>query len=322
MNKNIKPSNPHGDTCLFNQDKRGIVNRLRAYFKRNFNVFTVIAFVLLIIYCASLIFTLLWGMMNSMKGRYDFRMNPFGWPEIFVWQNYVNAFNSLSVPIQTSSGGRSVFMLELFFNTIVYAIGATFFATISPCITAYAVAKYKFKLGPVLYTIVIVTMLLPIVGALPSEMLIVRSLGFYDNIVGVWLMKGSFLGINFLIFYATFKSFSWDFAEAAFIDGASHFKVLARIMLPLARTTIFAVGLLVFIGFWNEYQTQLIYLPSMPSVAYGLFLFQFEGQSGAAVSTIPVRLAGCMLVSVPIFIIYMIFKDMLIGNIAVGGIKG
>ena len=151
-------------------------------------------------------------------------------------------------------------------------------------------------------------------------MILMKAIGFYDNLFGIWITKGSFLGMNFLIFYACFKSFSWEYSEAAFIDGASNFRVMMQVNLPLARTTILAMALLSFVGYWNEYETQLIFLPSMPSLAYGLFQFQFSVSTVA--SSVTIQLAGCMIVAVPIFILYMFFKNMLIGNIAVGGIKG
>ena len=88
----------------------------------------------------------------------------------------------------------------------------------------------------------IVVMLLPIVGSLASELQMLHTIGAYDNVVFLMFMKGGFLGTNFLIFYATFKGISWEYAEAAFIDGASHARVLFTIMIPLAMTTVTAVS--------------------------------------------------------------------------------
>ena len=288
--------------------------------KKKWSMFSVIAVTFLSIYALSLVLALLWALLSSLKSRFDFRENPFSLPKNWRFDNYMKAFGELFVGIETATGSRNVYMPELLFNTVVYALGSTIFSVMSPCLTAYIVAKYKFKGRNVLYATVIVTMLLPIVGSLPSSMILMKAIGFYDNLIGIWITKGSFLGMNFLIFYACFKSFSWDYAEAAFIDGASNFRVMVQINLPLAKTTILAMALLAFVGYWNEYETQLIYLPSMPSLAYGLFQFQFSVSTVA--SSVTIQLAGCMIVAIPIFILYMIFKDMLIGNIAVGGIKG
>ncbi|HIZ09258.1 MAG TPA: carbohydrate ABC transporter permease [Candidatus Borkfalkia avicola] len=284
-------------------------------------IFPLIFFVLLLIYCISLLIPMAWALMSSLKSRLDFRMDPLGFPTSFAWENYVSAFNALYIQVSAGAGVRNVYLLEMFGYTLAYAVGATIAATLAHMVVAYICAKYtRFRITKVLYTIVIVTMILPIVGSLPSEMQVVRTLGLYNNILGAWIMKATFLGTHFLIFYATFKGISWEYAEAAFMDGASHARVMFQIMFPLAKTTVSAIALLSFIGFWNDANMSMIYMPDIPTVAYGLFRFQFS--TGQESSSITVQLAGCTIVMFPIFVLYMCFKKQLIGNIAIGGIKG
>lgn len=284
-------------------------------------IFPLIFFVLLLIYCISLLIPMAWALMSSLKTRLDFRMDPLGFPTSFAWENYVSAFNALYIQVSAGAGVRNVYLLEMFGYTLAYAVGATIAATLAHMVVAYICAKYtRFKITKVLYSIVIVTMILPIVGSLPSEMQVVRTLGLYNNILGAWIMKATFLGTHFLIFYATFKGISWEYAEAAFMDGASHARVMFQIMFPLAKTTVSAIALLSFIGFWNDANMSMIYMPDIPTVAYGLFRFQFS--TGQESSSITVQLAGCTIVMFPIFVLYMCFKKQLIGNIAIGGIKG
>lgn len=284
-------------------------------------IFPLIFFVLLLVYCISLLIPMAWALMSSLKSRLDFRMDPLGFPTSFAWENYVSAFNALYIQVSAGAGVRNVYLLEMFGYTLAYAVGATIAATLAHMVVAYICAKYtRFKITKVLYSIVIVTMILPIVGSLPSEMQVVRTLGLYNNILGAWIMKATFLGTHFLIFYATFKGISWEYAEAAFMDGASHARVMFQIMFPLAKTTVSAIALLSFIGFWNDANMSMIYMPDIPTVAYGLFRFQFS--TGQESSSITVQLAGCTIVMFPIFVLYMCFKKQLIGNIAIGGIKG
>ena len=133
-------------------------------------------------------------------------------------------------------------------------------------------------------------------------------------------MKGHFLGANFLIYYASFKSLPNDYKEAAEIDGASQLQILLNVVVPLIKTTIGAIALLSFIGYWNDYTTAMIYLPSRPTIAYGLYYFTHSTINEA--SYVTVGIAACMLVTIPIFIVFLIFRNKLIGNMAVGGIKG
>ena len=87
------------------------------------------------------------------------------------------------------------------------------------------------------------------------------------------------------------------YTEAACIDGAGNLSVLLRIILPLSRNTFFTVMLINFITFWNDYQTPLIYMPSKPTVAYGMFVIANATTPG--LSTIPMRMTGAMLMLVP-----------------------
>ena len=182
---------------------------------------------------------------------------------------------------------------------------------------AYATAKYDFKLKPVLYGVAVIVMLLPIIGSLASEVQMANTFNFTNNLLGICLMKCKYAGLYFLVFYATFKGVSWTYAEAAQIDGAGHFKIFIQIMLPLIKSTAFAVFILLFIEFWNDYYTPMIFLPLAPTMSYGLFVFQTN--NGASV---PIQLAACLLTCLPILVLFVAFKDKIMGNVTMGGIKG
>lgn len=272
--------------------------------------------VVLLFYSVLLVSMFCWCLLNSVKDGIDMSTRPFGLPQFWMFENYAAVFKYMRV--QTiSTPIRWVYFEEMFLNSILYSLGCTIAATMTPCIVAYLTAKYNFGLNKVIHGLVIITMILPIVGSLPSELSLVKALNFYDHIWGMYILKANFLGMYFLVFYATFRSLSWEYAEAAFVDGASHFTVMTRIMLPLVKSTILAVGVMVFIGFWNDYQTPMIYMPSHATISFGLF--QFTNASGGSPSEV---LAASIVVMLPMLIIFIIFKDKFIGNLTVGGIKG
>lgn len=93
-----------------------------------------------------------------------------------------------------------------------------------------------------------------------------------------------------------------------------------RIMIPLAKTTVLALALITFIGYWNDWQTSMIYMPNFPTVAYGLYQFQFNTTNATA--GVPYLMAACILVMLPVLILFLIFRNKLMGAIAVGGLKG
>ncbi|MBQ8685195.1 MAG: carbohydrate ABC transporter permease [Clostridia bacterium] len=283
------------------------------------SVMFTIMLVVLLLYTVSLIVPFIWAFITTFKTKLDFRNNVFGLPKTWAFENYTIALEGLNVPILTGKGGNANFV-EMLLNSLVYAIGCTLVNVFTLCTMAYCAAKYNFKFNKIIYGIVIVTMIIPIVGSLASEIQIAEALGLRDSFLGVFFMKMSFLGTNFMIFYAMFKTMSWGYAEAAFIDGAGHFRLYFQIMLPLALPTILIVCVLAFISYWNDFGTPMIYLPSHPVAAYGLYYFQQNTEN--AVATVPRKLAGCFILCIPIFIIFMLAKDKMIGNLTVGGLKG
>ncbi|NLG81009.1 MAG: carbohydrate ABC transporter permease [Bacilli bacterium] len=284
------------------------------------NIFLIVGFILLIAYSISFVTPLLWAFLTSFKTEIEFMLDKFSLPKSLNLQNYITAYRTIRVPIVENGVSRYVYAEEMLFNSVVYSVLSTIMHVATPCITAYAVARYNFRFGKLLYSIVIITMILPIVGNLPSQIQVAKSLGFYDSFFGLAIMKGHFLGINFMIFYAAFKSIPKDYAEAADIDGASQWKIFTKVMLPHVKTTISAVALLSFITFWNDYTTPMIFLPSKPTIAYGLYYFNQTTLTEASFLT--VRIAGSMLISIPILLVFIFMKDKLIGNINVGGLKG
>ncbi len=294
-------------------------SKIRKTFMRQ--PFSIIIFILLIVYVISFLSPLIWAFICSFKSRSDFILNKFGLPEEWMVENYPAVFKELYIRVLTKSGFKNVYAWQLIANALFYSLGSTVVSTMTHCITAYACARYnKYFICRMLYPLVIVIMLLPIVGSLASELQMLHTIGAYDNVVMLIFLKGGFLGTNFLIFYATFKGISWEYAEAAFIDGASHARVLFTIMIPLAMTTISALSLLSFIGYWNEWQVNVIYLPNFPMISYALYTFQ--NNTINAISSVPHRLAACMIVLLPILVLFLLFRKKLMGNLTVGGLKG
>lgn len=133
--------------------------------------------------------------------------------------------------------------------------------------------------------------------------------------------KSVFGGMYFLVFYAFFETMPDTYSEAAEIDGANYYTILLRIILPLAGKMIATVFLIVFVNYWNDYQTALVHMPTHPTLAYGVYRIAHEVSSGD-LANIPTRISVCMMLAVPILIVFVIFKDKIMGNISIGGIKG
>lgn len=287
---------------------------------RRMDAFQIILYVIVAVYCLSMVYVLLFGLINSLKDATDFEwLNPFGFPhKEFGWKfdNYSKVLKEFKVS-SMSMGGEEVGFMGMFVNSLLYAVFMSLFSMATQIMVAYAIAKYDFRLKPLLYGVAVIVMLLPIIGSLASEVQMAHTFNFRNNLLGICLMKCKYAGLYFLVFYATFRSVSWTYAEAAQIDGAGHLKIFIEIMLPLIKSTVFAVFILLFIEFWNDYYTPMIFLPQSPTMSYGLFVFQTDNRASQ-----PIQLAACLLTCLPILVLFVVFKNKIMGNVTMGGLKG
>ena len=287
---------------------------------KNAGPLKIIAFLLIALYTAVLLYLLLWGLLTAFKDEWDFVVgkNIFGLPsKEFGWcfTNFKDAYELFEVQIKGTNYASAI---QQYGNSLLYAGGVTVVAVLSKLLVAYAVAKYNFFLKKILYFIAIFVMLLPIVGSLPSMLRVLRFLGIYDTYLGVLFMNCGFTGMYFLLYHAAFSSISDTYREAAEIDGAGHFTVLFKIMMPLVSSTTFAISIMTFIQLWNAYEQPMLYLPSMPTIAYGLFQFSKSSHSANA----PALMSAAYMVCIPTIILFIIFRDKIMVNVSVGGIKG
>ena len=187
---------------------------------------------------------------------------------------------------------------------------------------AYLCAKYKFRFSEFIYVVMLVIMAVPIVGSTPSMIRLLRDLGIHDTIFAMVALNFNFTGIYFFVFHAHISGLSDTYVEAAEIDGASQFGIFIRIIFPLCIKTFFTVFLLQFIQTWNDYQTPLLYYPNHPTLSYAVFrMTRNTTVTSIYDQNVPVWVAGCMILAIPIFIIFVAFNKFLMGNLTMGGLK-
>lgn len=308
----------------------------------------VILFVVLALYTLIMLSSLLWGLITSLKSSNDFENfgNVIGFPNISVegtpyagipsgrdallkLANYKIVLEKFVITrravyyglgpeqiVHTCKAGFG----ELLVNTLLYTVGGALIYALMPALTAYLCVKYPYKLSAILVVVYTLMMCMPIVGSTPFELTFLRNTGLYDNIIGNYIQKMTGSGMYFFVYLAYFKGTSETYREAAQIDGASQLRIMTTIYFPLAIKIIATVFLIQFVALWNDYQTPLLYLPTHPTLAYAVYYVSYEAFEPALYHT-PPRIAGLMLLAVPIVILFAIFKDKLMGDISLGGIK-
>ena len=277
---------------------------------KDFLVAKIMVFILFLIYAFTLIFAMLWALSASLKSQSEFYTNINGLPKAWMFSNYVTAFSSVQ------ANGNN--MLKMFWNSIWYSCGGAFLGVFTSSITAYVVAKYKFPGRGFIYGIALVTMMIPIVGSFPSQYKVYTILGIIDSPL-LLVTKAAGFGFNFIVLFSFFKTLSWTYAEAGFIDGASHMKVFFRIMLPQALPVIGSLFMVAVVQLWNEYMEPNLFLQSYPTLSSGLYIFQLEMTRGI---NYPVLFAGLIVGVIPVIILFVCFQKTMMESMSVGGIKG
>lgn len=283
---------------------------------------TIAIFILLIVYTLVLLVPIIWAICISFVNvtQFDifFTMRNFNEANLTpTIENFVYAWNNLKITTTTTE--LTFYIPDMLVDSVIYSVGCALAFTICPAIVAYATARFKYGFSKILYIFVIITMALPIVGSMASEITMLRNLGIYDTFPAMFILRFNFLSIYFLILFAQFSSIPMDYTEAARVDGASNLRIMLQVVMPQAFNTIVTVFILSFISYWNDYQIPLLYLPSYPTAAFGIYNFVHNASPDAAHA--PVQLAASVIMVLPIVIIFIIFNRRLRVSVAMGGIK-
>lgn len=270
-----------------------------------------IAFAIFVVYAVSLLFPFLWCLNNSLKTRAEFNNDIWALPVYWYYENYIYC-------MQMSYNGVDI--LHMFLNSAIYTVGMTAASTFFSSVTAYILAKYKFPGSGAFYSVAFILMMIPMVGNTASTYKMYHDLHFYNTYWGLIVSSCGGFGMCFVMLYGFFKNISWTYAEAAFIDGAGHFKVFFKIMLPMAMPAIIAMSIQGAIGIWNDYYTFYMYAPDKVTIALGLQ--GLVNQNSYGKTSYPQLFAAMTVATVPVIAIYAACQKFIVKNTTLGGIKG
>lgn len=311
------------DTILQNEQKMKIAKEGSILSKRGkgAKILFGIIFVVFLLYAISLLLPFVFLITNSLKGSLEYLEDSIAgktmeMPDKWLFTNYIDAFQEMKM---VNSRGQYVYLPAMLLNSVWYSIVCVFCGVAASTLTAYCLAKYRFKLRGLLYGIAIFSMTIPIIGSSGAAFKLMYELGIYNSPILPFLTNFGGFGFNFLILYGFFSNISWSYAEAVFIDGGGHGTVFFKIMLPQAWPPMLTLAIMAWIGAWNDYMTCLLYLPDYPTLASGLYRIK---QSITRGGNYPQYFAGLVISIIPVVAIFIAFSDTIMQNFTVGGLKG
>ncbi len=305
--------------------KQKITNRLPGQSSRSLGewLFITVVGLVLLVYCLSLCIPIVWGLNASTLTERAYFENPFAVDGSHTLSNFLSVWEKLKITIKVAGEPQKLYDVGTMLTyTLALSLGKPTLIIFFTAAMAYCLSRFKFRGSRFLYNFGIVLMILPIFGSFGASMKLAKQLGTYNNLLGNILTApvGCFSGMTFLMLYNAFKRIPMAYTEAAKIDGANDFYIYYRIMLPMVFSNCVVYWLLSFLGTWNDYQASLIWLPSYPTIAYGMWIFQ--DQVAVYGSSVPEILAGFLMMSVPLALLITFTKNLITEKMQVGGLKG
>lgn len=201
-------------------------------------------------------------------------------------------------------------------NSATYTVVATTLFVLTAIFVAFPLARGYVRGSNILLTLFVIALFLP--PALIPQFQLILNLGLYNTRIGyILLFLVNPIGMIILVNYI--KSIPRELDEAAAIDGASYFRFVTQIILPLIRPAIATVVVLHAIGIWNELIAATIYLPNQKLYPVTRGLINFQGVYGY---NWPTLAAAVMILTVPMVILYFFLQRYIISGLTQGSVKG
>lgn len=290
--------------------KLKVGSRLKKYTRQEKIVLPVFHIILLLFALYQLL-PLVYLLLNSFKSVPAYYDNALALPKPFVWANLKRAFQLRY---------RNTTVLKMFVNSVWFVISFSFGNIFSSVLTAYVLARFKFRGRNLIYSLAIVVQIIPIFGTEGAAYLIMDRLGLVDNPALIWISAASGFDYTFLIVYSYFVSIDNSYSEAAEMDGAGLFTIFYKIMVPMVIPAILTMWLSAFINLWNDYTTALLYLPTHPTLATGLY--NLKALAPFQEGGITTYFAAMLVAMIPVFIVFIATQKKIFKINMSGGIKG
>jgi len=274
----------------------------------------IIKHLLLIILAISFTLPFYWMASSALKDDPQVYTVPPIWvPNPAHWNNFPDAWSTLEFN-------------RYLFNTVVkYAVPNTLGTLLSSAIVAYGFARLRWRRRDILFSICMVTMMVPGQVTLVPLFITFKKLGWVNSYLP--LVVPAYFGNAFFIFMLRqfFRTIPLELSDAARIDGANEFGILFRIILPLAKPALAVVTLFQFMWTWNDYFGPMIYVSRRDqwTLALGIeYLRDQTVQVGTQILSYPYLLAVGAVVTIPVLLLFFFAQRTFIEGISLTGIKG
>jgi len=268
-----------------------------------------VTYVFLGIWAVIVLFPFYWMVLTSLKsyGAYNSEFVPQLFTLAPTLQNYLDAFTA--VPLA-----------DYFVNTIIFTLGTTAIMLVVTVLAAFAFSRLEFRGKDLAFTVFLSLMMIPNELVVITNFVTVTNLDLRNDFWGLILPSVTSVFYIYLL-RENFAQIPDELYWAAKVDGTSDFKYLTKVMIPICRPTIVTVTILKVIECWNSYVWPRLITddPNYFLVSNGI---QEIRENGFGRENIPAMMAAVVVISVPLIVLFLIFRKKIMEGVSRGGTKG
>lgn len=277
-------------------------------------VVTAVVYTLLVIWAIVVIFPFYWMLMTSMTSKleYDTEITATSLlPRLFVqrpvFDNFVRVFTEFPI-------------LTYFSNTLIFTLLTTALTLVTIIPASYAFSRLNFKGKTLVFTLILSLMMIPTELVVITNYATVVNLGLRDNYLGLILPSVTSVFYIYLL-KENFSQIPDQLYHAAKVDGTSDFKYMWKVMLPICKPTVITITVLKVIECWNSYIWPRLVTTEESFRVISLGIEVIKTEAGGREDMIGM-MAGVVIVTLPLIILFCVFRRKIMEGVARGGTKG
>ncbi|MBO0488192.1 carbohydrate ABC transporter permease [Vagococcus fluvialis] len=277
--------------------------------KRKRRMLTIVEYTLLILLAMIFLFPMIWMIVSSMKPEADVFNNLTSFKAFLPSLNPANWFKTYQAVVSRFSVGTYLF------NSLFYGLTFAFGSILVNSLAGFAFAKINFSGKKVIFGLLLALLIIPMETVLIPQFTIITKLGLVNKRLAV-ILPGIASAFNIYLFRNFFIAIPEEIIESAKLDGASTLQIFFKIMLPMSKPAIATVGVLSFIGSWNDYIWPLMVLTDKSK-------FSMQVAITAINTTQPVYINQVMAVltisTIPLIIVYIVAQKYIVQGLGGSG---
>ena len=267
----------------------------------------ILIYTLLTIWALWVLFPFYWMVLTSFKSYSAYASETI--PQLFTLsptlESYTTAFTG--VPLA-----------GYFLNTLIFTLATTALMLIVTVLAAFAFSRLNFKGKDLVFTLFLALMMIPAELVIITNYVTITNMDLRDTFTGLILPSVTSVFYIYLL-KENFSQIPDELYYAAKVDGTSDFKYLTKVMIPMCRPTLVTITILKVIECWNSYVWPRLITKDLLLVSNGI---QAIRESGFGRENIPAMMAAVVVISVPLILLFLIFRKQIMAGVARGGTKG